>query len=135
MKAHVYVPSTVLREIETSGRSNPVPELVQCIIRELGVPTVQRFDRARRTAWPNGKQKSLQIPRPLPENLGMPPSIPDRSCRYHFYGHKVKPTPDPEAYFALPDFTKREDLDGNWEADDLFGEVRDLDASEMEGIP
>lgn len=101
IKAHVYVPGTILREFERENRSNPLPDIVQMIIRELGVSTVERFDRARKKLWDFPVNRNAPRPRPLPEIEGMPMAIPAGSNRYTFYGHRIKTQPDPNAYFAI----------------------------------
>ena len=100
IKANVYVPGAVIREIERRGGENPVPDIVQVIIRELGVPTVERFDRIRALLWPFRRNTDIPKPRPLPEMHRMPMAIPANSSRYLFYGRNLHTLPDPTAYFA-----------------------------------
>ncbi|KAJ2920123.1 hypothetical protein MD484_g280, partial [Candolleomyces efflorescens] len=110
IKANVYAPKTVIREIEAQGHPNPIPDIVQTVIREIGVPTVRRFDRARERHWGH-QRKNIQPPKPLPELTGMPSPIPAGSCRYVFYGKKLHTMPDPSAYFASDTPTDETDFD------------------------
>ncbi|RXW12533.1 hypothetical protein EST38_g13321 [Candolleomyces aberdarensis] len=99
IKANVYIPKVVLKEIERQGRPNPVPDIVQTVIREIGEPTVVRFERAREKRWAY-KRGQIPTPRPLPQIDGMPMPMPAGSSRYLFYGRGLRTMPDPTAYFA-----------------------------------
>ncbi|KAF6758162.1 hypothetical protein DFP72DRAFT_1064888 [Ephemerocybe angulata] len=119
IKANAYIPGPVLREIERSEYgSNTVPEIVQTIIREIGVPTVRRFDRARAKLWKFPRWGGAPIPRPLPEINGMPHPIPDDSSRYTFYGKRLRVLPSPDEYFRG---------DSESEEDDYFSQVRKIE--------
>ncbi|KAF6742487.1 hypothetical protein DFP72DRAFT_1081881 [Ephemerocybe angulata] len=100
IKAHVYVPKAALMEIELKGLANPVPGIVQMIIKEIGVPTVSRYDRARQKYWGTSRRTTLPIPRSLPLVEGMPKPIPDGSSRYLFYGQEETLFQDPASYLA-----------------------------------
>ena len=101
VQAYVYAPKGIMGEIERNGGTNPVPSLVQIIIRELGVPTLEKFDRARAKIWNFPRNENAPPPLPLPKQEGMPMAIPDGSSRYLFYGQKVRSMPDPSAYFGM----------------------------------
>lgn len=110
IKANVYIPKMVLREIERQGRPNPVPDIVQTIIRELGVPTVTRFERAREKHWPYRRGR-IPPPQTLPQVDGMPMPMPAGSSRYLFYGRRLRTMPDPTAYFASDHPSDETDFD------------------------
>lgn len=118
IKAYVYAPGTVIREIEREGRENPVPDIVQMIIRELGVSTVGRFDRARKRLWSFPVNGSAPRPRPLPDIDGMPDPIPEGSARYTIYGRRLRTQPDPISYFAIGRGTPTIEDDEDIGADD-----------------
>lgn len=114
IKANVYVPGTLLREFKKEKRANPVPDIVQIIIREMGVSTVERFDRARKRQWNPPRNASAPRPHPLPDLEGMPLPIPENSSRYTFYGRRLRSQPDPISYFDLdpgtPTATDEDDM-------------------------
>ncbi|KAJ3510670.1 hypothetical protein NMY22_g15904 [Coprinellus aureogranulatus] len=100
IRAFVYAPGTVIREYQRENRANPIPDIVQLIIRELGIPAIERYERARSRRWPYRRNLNTPRPRPLPEIDGMPDAIPTKSSRYLFYGRRYHTLPDPERYFA-----------------------------------
>lgn len=92
IKAFSYFPGTILREVTAEGVADTIDDIIQIIIRELGVPTVRRFERALKDTWShlaNAKPSSATVPRPLPDVRGVPQPIPDNSCRYLFYGRSI----------------------------------------------
>lgn len=90
IKAHVYIPGTIVTEMERGGGLNTVPDLLQVIIRELGVPTLTRFNRLRKKFWKFASQLTVPRTRPLPIVVGMPVPIPSGSARYTFYGRRFE---------------------------------------------
>ncbi|RXW15801.1 hypothetical protein EST38_g10046 [Candolleomyces aberdarensis] len=132
LKANVYVPSTVIREIESKGRINPVPEIVRMLIRELGVPTVQRYDRIHAVVSPR-KDTVMKTPKSLPIVEGMPLAIPENSCRYLFYGRAVDQHPNPSSYFApSKDEEDTQEIDEGSDTDDEDGGTRNEGANERD---
>lgn len=92
IKAYTYFPGTILKEVMAEGDPERIDDIIQLVIRELGVPTVKRFERAFKRAWaslPGTKIPSTSIPRPLPSMQGIPRPVPDRSCRYLFFGREI----------------------------------------------
>lgn len=92
IKAYSYFPSTILKEVTSQGDADIIDDIVQIVIRELGVPTVRRFERALKKTWnhiANTRNISSVHVRPLPEVKGIPNPIPDGSSRYLFYGRSM----------------------------------------------
>lgn len=85
----MYFPGSIVSEIEDGGSPNTIPDLMQLIIRELGVPTLRRFERAVRSLWSGSKRVGSGAARPLPVMMGIPEPIPYNSSRYMFYGRKM----------------------------------------------
>ncbi|TEB28819.1 hypothetical protein FA13DRAFT_1711523 [Coprinellus micaceus] len=100
LKAYVYAPGTVIREFQRENRENPIPSIVHKIIEELGVASVERFERARSRKWPYPRNVNATKPQPLPNVVGMPQPIPDGSSRYLVYGRQVPSGQTPRR--ALP---------------------------------
>ncbi|KAF6743181.1 hypothetical protein DFP72DRAFT_1047728 [Ephemerocybe angulata] len=116
IKAYVYVSKAVLMEIESKGLPNPVPGIVQSVIRDLGVPTATRFDRARQKVWKTLRRMKPPTPRSLPRIEGMPMPIPDGSSRYLFYGHEEAFFQDLALYIAPVEQDKGEGDEGSYNA-------------------
>ncbi|KAF6746284.1 hypothetical protein DFP72DRAFT_855544 [Ephemerocybe angulata] len=117
LRAFVYVPRSVIQETEAREGGNPVPELVQTVLRELGPPTANLFDRARRRYWPSASTRTDPRSKPLPCIVGMPIPIPEGSSRYLFYGIKDEPSVTPSAYFALHSDTQAHGEDEGHDTD------------------
>ncbi|KAF6745498.1 hypothetical protein DFP72DRAFT_1077463 [Ephemerocybe angulata] len=117
IKAYVYVPKAVLMEIESKGLPNPVPGIVQSVIKGLGVPTASRYDRARKKVWKTSRRPVLPVPRALPRLEGMPMPIPDGSSRYLFYGQA-------EAFFHnAGSYLTAVNPDGNEPDEDIYDTI------------
>lgn len=89
VKAYAYFPTTILNEIEVENHPNTIPDLIQLIVRELGVPTLRQFERIVKHLWKGAKGSAHTPPRPLPIVDGIPEPIPYNSSRYLFYGRKM----------------------------------------------
>lgn len=99
IKAHVYLSPATMQEIKDKTDHNPVPDVVQTIITEIGVPSVERFDRCRKKSKYYRPYRG-PAPLPLPVIEGLPDPIPANTGRYQFYGHRKARQPDPSTYFA-----------------------------------
>lgn len=89
VKVFTYFPGSIRREVEASGHADTIPDLIQVIIRELGVPTLRSFERAVKRLWKRPRRTITSTCRPLPEVRGIPAPIPLDSSRYIFYGRKL----------------------------------------------
>lgn len=89
VKAYAYIPESIVSEVHEGNNRETIPDLIQVVIRELGVPTLRRFKRAITKSWKGTRRESSILPRPLPEIRGMPDAIPYDSSRYLFYGRKM----------------------------------------------
>lgn len=90
VKAHAYFPGSIVGELAQQNRTDSIPDLMQAIIRELGVPTLRRFERCVAKLRKGVRRPRATLPRPLPEIEGIPDSIPYGSSRYVFYGRKLR---------------------------------------------
>lgn len=125
IKAYSYFPGTILKEVTAEGDPERIDDIVQTIIRELGVPTMKRFERAFKKAWttlPGVKLPSSSRPRPLPQIQGLPHPVPSRSCRYLFYGREA-PVGAFTAFRHIEHIMRQQDEeDGNYAPVALLGE-------------
>lgn len=65
--------------------SNVVSDIVQQFIRDIGIPTIKRFDRCARLLWKTG-QYSGPIPAPYPMQTTSPIASPPGSSIFTYYG-------------------------------------------------
>ena len=89
VKANVYFPDHMVREEPYT--STVVSNIVQLFIRDIGIPTIKRFDRCARLLW-NKPPYSGPIPPPYPIKTTSPFASPPASSVFTYYGKQIQPT-------------------------------------------
>jgi hypothetical protein len=83
VKADVYFPGHMIRE--EPYISIVVSDIVQQFIRDIGIPTIERFNRCSRLLW-NMSSYSGPIPAPYPMQTALPIASPPGSSVFTYYG-------------------------------------------------
>jgi hypothetical protein len=84
IKADVYFPDHMVREEPYTSRV--VSDIVQQFIRNIGIPTIKRFNRCVKLLW-NLPSYSGTIPEPYPLQPTSPIASPPGSSVFCFYGN------------------------------------------------
>jgi len=87
VKADVYFPGHMVREVPYT--SIVVSDIVQWFIRDIGIPTIERFNRCARLLW-NMSPYSGPIPAPYPLQTTSPMASPPGSSVFTYYGKQYQ---------------------------------------------
>ena len=83
IKADIYFPGHMIREVPYT--SKVVSDIVQHFIHNIGIPTIERFNRCAKLLW-NMPLYSGPIPAPYPIQTTSPNASPPGSSVFTYYG-------------------------------------------------
>lgn len=84
VKTDVYFPGHLLRLNDAQRYSDTISDMVQRFIIDIGLPTIERYERCAKRHWPLTGGRI--IPLPYPQQGTQPPAVPPNSSTFVYHG-------------------------------------------------